>query len=74
MGVSDLTRGYETSEIKKLNQSNAGKKILSKIVGDKKHYDRRKDKISRIRSEKIRKVSSDTDHRHRRQQNIISTR
>jgi len=52
--VSDLTRWFETSEIKKLNQSNFGKRILKKIMSNKDHYNRHKGKIRQnsIRQEK----------------------
>jgi len=39
-----------------LNQSNAGRRILSKIMGDSKRHDQRKDKIDKIRSSKRQRV------------------
>ena len=49
--ISDLTRWYDSAEIKKLNESQAGRRVLSKIMGDK-------DKIDKIRSNKRRRVKS----------------
>ena len=56
--ISDLSRWYDSSEIKKLNESQSGRRILAKIMGDKKRHQRHKDKIDRIKSEKRRRVKS----------------
>ena len=56
--ISDLKRWYDSSEIKKLNESQAGRRILDKIMGDKKRHQRHKDKIDRIKSSKRRRVKS----------------
>ena len=56
--ISDLTRWYDSSEINKLNESQAGRRVLSKIMGDKKRHQRHKDKIDKIRSSKRRRVKS----------------
>jgi len=56
--ISDLARWYDSSEIRKLNESQAGRRILAKIMGDKKRHQRHKDKIDRIKSEKRRRVKS----------------
>jgi len=56
--ISDLSRWYDSSEIKKLNKSQAGRRILAKVMGDKKYHQRHKDKIDRIMSEKRRRVKS----------------
>jgi len=58
--ISDLSRWYDSSEIKKLNESQAGRRILAKIMGDKKRHQRHKDKIDRIKSNKRRRVKSVT--------------
>ena len=34
--ITDMKRWYDSSEIKKLNESQAGRRVLSKIMGDKK--------------------------------------
>ena len=56
--ISDLTRWYDSSEIKKLNESQAGRRILSKIMGDKKRHQRHKDKIDKIKASKKRRIKS----------------
>jgi len=56
--VSDLTRWYDSAEIRKLNESQAGRMVLDKIMGDKKRHQRHKDKIDRIKSSKRRRVKS----------------
>ena len=56
--VTDMKRWYDSSEIKKLNESQAGKQVLSKIMGDKKRRERHKDKIQKIRSNKKRRVKA----------------
>jgi len=56
--ISDLTRWYDSTEIKKLNESQAGRRVLSKIMGDKKRHQRHKDKIDKLKSNKRRRVKS----------------
>ena len=56
--ISDLTRWYDSAEIKKLNESQAGRRVLSKIMGDKKRHQRHKDKIEKLRSNKKRRVKA----------------
>ena len=56
--ISDLSRWYDSSEIKELGQSQAGRRILAKIMGDKKRHQRHKDKIDKIKSNKRRRVKS----------------
>ena len=56
--ISDLSRWYDSSEIKKLNESQAGRRILSKIMGDKKRHQRHKDKIDKIKHNKRRRIKS----------------
>jgi len=56
--VTDMKRWYESSEIKKLNESQAGRRVLSKIMGDKKRHDRHKEKINKLRSNKKRRVKA----------------
>ena len=56
--ISDLTRWYDSAEIKKLNESQAGRKVLSKIMGDKKRHQRHKEKIDKLKSNKRRRVKS----------------
>jgi len=56
--ISYLSRWYDSSEIKKLNQSQAGRRILAKIMGDKKRHQRHKDKINKIKYNKRRRVKS----------------
>ena len=56
--ISDLTRWYDSAEIKKLNESQAGRRVLSKIMGDKKRLQRHKDTIDKIKSNKKRRVKS----------------
>ena len=57
--ISDLSRWYDSNEIKKLNESQAGKRILAKIMGDKKRHRKHKDKIDKIKSNKrSRRVNS----------------
>ncbi len=56
--VSDMKRWYDLSEIKKLNETQAGRRVLSKIMGDKKRRERHKDKIDRLRSNKKRRVKA----------------
>ena len=48
--ILDLSRWYDSNDIRKLNESQAGRRILAKI--------RHKDKIDRIKSEKRRRVKS----------------
>ena len=56
--ISDLSRWFDSSEIKKLNESQAGRRILAKIMGDKKRHQCHKDKIDRIKSNKRRRIKS----------------
>jgi len=56
--ISDLTRWYDSNEIRKLNESQAGRRILAKIMGDKKRHQRHKEKIDKIKSNKRRRVKS----------------
>ena len=57
--ISDLSRWYDSNEIKKLNESQAGKRILAKIMGAKKRHRKHKDKIDKIKSNKrSRRVNS----------------
>ena len=56
--ITDLKRWYDSSEIKKLNESQAGKRVLSKIMGDKKRHERHKENIERIKSSKRRRVKT----------------
>ena len=56
--ITDMKRWYESSEIKKLNESQAGRRVLSKIMGDKKRRERHKDKIEKIKSNKKRRVKA----------------
>jgi len=57
--ILDLSRWYESSEIKKLNESQAGRRVLAKIMGDKKRHRKHKDKIDKIKSNKrSRRVKS----------------
>jgi len=56
--ISDLTRWYDSAEIKKLNEFQAGRRVLLKIMGDKKRHQRHKDKIDKIKSSKRRRVKS----------------
>ena len=56
--ISDLSRWYDPSEIKKLNESQAGRRILAKIMGDKKRHQCHKDKIDKIKFNKRRRVKS----------------
>ena len=58
--ITDLTRWYDSAEIKKLNESHAGRRVLAKIMGDKKRHQRHKDKIDKIKSSKRRRVKSVT--------------
>ena len=58
--ISDLTRWYDSAEIKKLNESQTGRRVLSKIMGDKKRHQRHKDKIDKIKSNKRRRRKSVT--------------
>jgi len=55
--ISDVTRWYDSNGIRRLNESQARRRIL-KIMGDKKRHQRHKDKIDRIKSEKRRRVKS----------------
>ena len=56
--ISDLTRWYDSNEIKRLNESQAGRRILAKIMSDKKRHQRHKEKIDKIKSNKRRRVKS----------------
>jgi len=56
--ISDLSRWYDLNAIRKLNESQAGRRILAKIMGDKKRHQRHKDNIDRIKSGKRRRVKS----------------
>jgi len=56
--ITDMRRWYESSEIKKLNESQAGRRVLSKIMGDKRRHDRHKEKINKLRSNKKRRVKA----------------
>ena len=58
--VTDQSRWYDSAEIKNLNQSQAGRKVLNKIMSDKKRHQRHKDKIDKIKSNKRRRVKSVT--------------
>ena len=58
MDISDLTRWYDSAEIKKLNKSQAGRRVLAKIMGDKQRHQRHKDKIDKFKSSKRRRVKS----------------
>ena len=60
MDISDLKRWYDSSEIKKLNEPQAGRRVLLKIMGDKRHHQRHKDKIDKIKASKRRRVKSVT--------------
>ena len=44
----------------KLNESQAGRRVLSKVMGDKKRHQRHKDKIDKIKSSKRRRVKAVT--------------
>ena len=46
------------TEIKKVNESQAGRRVLSKIMGDKKRHQRHRDKIERIKSSKKCQIKS----------------
>jgi len=46
--ISDLSRWYDSSEIKKLNESQAGRRILAKIMGGKKRHQRHKDRSTEL--------------------------
>jgi len=56
--ISDLTRWYDSNEIKRLNESKAGRRILAKIIVDKKRHQRHKENIDKIKSDKCRRVKS----------------
>jgi len=56
--ISDLSRWYDSSEIKKLNESQAGRRVFAKIMGDKKRHQRHKDKVDKIKSNKRRRIKS----------------
>jgi len=56
--ISNLSRWYDSSEIKKLNESQAERRILAKIMEDKKRHQRHKEKIDKIKSNKRRRVKS----------------
>jgi len=58
VAISDMSRWYDSAEIKKLNESQAGRRVLAKIMGDKKRHQRHKEKIDKIRSSKRRRVKS----------------
>jgi len=58
VNISDLSRWYDSSEIKKLNESQGGRRILAKIMGDKKRHQRHKEKIDKIKSNKRIRVKS----------------
>lgn len=58
MDISDLSRWYDSGEIKKLNESQAGRRVLAKIMGDKKRHQHHKDKIDKTKSNKRRRVKS----------------
>ena len=58
--ITDLTRWYDSTEIKKLNESQVGRRVLAKIMGDKKRHQRQKDKIDKFKSSKGRRVKSVT--------------
>jgi len=58
IAITDLSRWFNSSEIKKLNESHAGRRVLAKIMGDRKRHQRHKDKIDRIKSDKRRRVKS----------------
>ena len=52
--ISNLTRWYDSAEIKKLNESQSGRRVLAKIMGDKKRHQM----IDKIKSIKRRRVKS----------------
>ena len=54
MDISNLTRWYDSFEIKKLNESQSGRRVLAKIMGDKKRHQM----IDKIKSIKRRRVKS----------------
>jgi len=56
--ISDLSRWYDSSEINKLNESQAGREILAKIMRNKKRHQRHKEKIDKIKSNKRRRAKS----------------
>jgi len=56
--ISDLSRWYSSNEIKKLNELQAGRRVLAKIMGNKKRRQKHKDKIDKIKSNKRRRVKS----------------
>ena len=56
--ISDLSRWYDSNEVKKLNDSQAGRRILAKIIGDRKRHQRHKEKIERIKANKRRRIKS----------------
>ena len=70
--ISDLTRWYDSAEIKKLNESQAGRRVLAKIMGDKKRHQRHKDKIDKIRSSKRRRVKSVTTSKPADDSSVLS--
>ena len=70
--ITDLKRWYDSSEIKKLNESQAGKRVLSKIMGDKKRHERHKEKIERIKSSKRRRVKAVTTSKPEEDGSVLS--
>ena len=56
--ITDMKRWYDSSEIKKLNETQAGRRALSKIMGDKKRRESHKEKIDKLRSNKKRRVKA----------------
>jgi len=70
--VTDMKRWYDSSEIKKLNESQAGRRVLSKIMGDKKRRERHKDKIDKIRSNKKRRVKAVATSRPEDDSSVLS--
>ena len=71
--ISDLTRWYDSAEIKKLTESQAGRRVLAKIMGDKKHHQRHREKIDKIKSSKRRQVKSVSTSKPADDSSVLST-
>ena len=56
--ISSVNTKEINTEIKKLNESQAGRRVLAKIMGDKKRKERHKDKIERLRSNRKRRIKA----------------
>ncbi len=56
--VTDMKRWYDSSEIKKLNETQAGRRVLSKMICDKKRRERHKEKIDKLRFNKKRRFKA----------------